>query len=58
MDAFANKLVALVKLHLISFDEESSDNELIRVNLLKDILEIYTEAGKFIELTDSKVVVK
>lgn len=53
VDAFVNKVVALVKLHLISAAE--SDNEENKSVLLKDILEVYTEAGKYIEITDSKV---
>lgn len=55
VDAFANKCVALVKLHLIASAQSSSDIEDLKTNLLKDIQEIFTEAGKFIDLTDSKV---
>lgn len=54
IDAFGNKVLALVKLHLIE-SKDASSSDATKTDLLKDILEIYTEAAKYIELTDAKV---
>lgn len=57
MDAYANKLVALLKLRLIASVQSAASGDALKpADDLKDVQEIFSEVGKFVDLTDSKVI--